>query len=368
MVASTVVVGRGLHRAYAPQRSCEPTNMVVIGVEVSRVDGRVAIMGFGQVSGGFAMAIIHGDMDGAPVVAEGDPVPKYAVHGHVEPVHATDRVLTPYLTEIYRGKSTAVGASYPAAPFFARLASPSTCEAATADAAARVVAAMGSKKANLGILFGFYGTLEDGSPVHGLVKVDLDMDKRLQFANATGSTWSLTEVDRLLPPPKDKVAKFVIAPEPLGEADSGVFDEGAGRGMAAIYLLDAVDLTVPKTEGNIPALGAALRDAGVSGPRVREVLHEVSTGDQSVDLFERVREEVPEVDERTLTRHRGNPRRPVTTVQPEPFRTVLQCKDPWIRVEAGPGVELVREDGRIVLSYPDDVVLTESELPLKKPR
>lgn len=256
-----------------------------------------------KILNGYAVAVVHvndlPEYAESPDASDDGRLPKFVVHPHVEEVSKDDAVLFGYLERIHGGK-TSLATDYPGVDAFANLTDHERMRDATVQLAENLAEQMARRNANRGIVFGAWYTLSDGTVAHGILKVDLNSDQRFHFATEGGSSWSLEKVSDILPPPKQDVAKYVIAPQPGGDASAGMLDATqGGRDKAANYLLNALGLRVPRTVRTRAQVATAAAEAGVSTPQIHERLQGIEDDMSTEQVFE---QHFPEVSDETVAR------------------------------------------------------------------
>ncbi|MEM8924103.1 MAG: hypothetical protein AAGD35_11435 [Actinomycetota bacterium] len=294
----------------------------------------------------------------------------FAVHPHIEEVDKHDPVLLGYLESIYAGRNS-IGAADPAADEFNLLSESELVTQATEEIAGQLAHQMTGRKANRGIVFGFLTRVNDSFDSYGIIKIDLNENKRFHFDHREESGWSLVEVRDMLPPLREQHAKYVISPQPNGTARVGVRDESSGQASGARYLLDALGLVIPRTTATKLAVGKAALKAGVDIETTHDRLRKLETDTtlrNTVDLI------WPDSDDglrdEAVEKLAGPPHRPLEVVQAkERLIRVYKSRNPYLLIEADEDVEIRREGpGRFVIELPGlddtsiDVVETDFKL------
>lgn len=303
----------------------------------------------GEILNGYAVAVVYvDDLPEGTDPAEPDEsgrLPKFVVHPHVEEIDVDDDVLLGYLNEIHGGR-TSLPTSYPGSQAFASLVNDDEMRAATVQLAQDFAERMGRSNANRGIVFGARYTLPNGTESHGILKVDLNPDQRFHFATEGGDSWSLEQVSDILPPPKQDVAKYVISPQPGGDAEAGMLDATqGGRDRAADYLLNAVELTVPRATKTRAQVAIAAAEAGVHTATIHERLQEIDEDLPTTQVFS---EHFPEVSEQAVEKvvDADSPRPMSTVVADDPYKRVYKSRGRMTLEVMMPDVDVQQVDDR----------------------
>ena len=213
---------------------------------------------------------------------------RYFVHPHVATLRPDEAALASYLDDIYDARhavpldvASPVGSS---GETFMALAAAGDIASSTEAVAQKLCDAMQPKSAKPGILFGFALDLGGSKAGYGIVKADLEEEERFFLQIGEGETWSIGQVDELLPPPQTKYAKYAISPRPRAPGAVGIRDNQADADSAADYFLAAVGLVVPRRRGTKYAVASAAKREGVGDATIRAALASVQT-DTPVDDF-----------------------------------------------------------------------------------
>ena len=275
---------------------------------------------------------------------------RYFVHPHIARLSSDDRALISYLEDIYSWERKApIDASTPQGlngEVFKRLADPVNVAAATAEIADCLQAAMEPKAAKPGILFGFALELDDDQNGYGFIKADLEDDQRFFLKIGSNNTWSLSQVQDILPPPQTKFAKYAISPRPRQPGAVGIRDTQAEPDSAADYFLEAVGLVVPRRSGTKRAVAHAAKRSGYEDRYIREVLSDIKTDTPTTDVIEQSFVDIPG-DRRE--RLRGTTERPMDiVVANDPYYRKYYTNNPRFELIVDESIN-VRIEGRTII-------------------
>lgn len=276
---------------------------------------------------------------------------KFFVHAHVADAGSGQGVLSDYLNEIYTGKPISVSIpALPKSPAFSRLQDASLVKDATVEIAEELRLGMEKVQANPGVVFGFRLRLDDDSHAFGIIKADIEADRRFYMDLTESSQWTIGEVEDLLPAPRAHYAKYVIAPEPRGTGLVGVHDTQSQKSTAAAYLLKAIGATMPRTEGTKAMVARAAEDAGYSPRQIEQVLSDLSEDTPTVELVE---QQFPEIEPPARERLRGTDERPMPVVRAEEsLITTISTKSPTFVLKVDASVTVAVERNVITVTLP----------------
>ncbi len=221
------------------------------------------------------------------------------------------------------------------------------------DIALNLQQAMESKAANPGILFGFSLIIDNGSRGYGVIKADLEDDKRFFLdANRNDNTWSLNQVQDILPPPQTKYAKYAISPRPLLAGATGIRDSQAGKDLAASYFLQAVGLQVPRRSGTQRAVATLARRAGYERQHIEDVMSGVNE-DISTDRL--VRDQFPQISRQDREKLVDTPERPMPIVYADDnYCRKFYTRYPRFELVADRSVSVDVQGRTITIELPED--------------
>lgn len=281
---------------------------------------------------------------------------RFYVHPHIELLSVDAPALMSYLEDIYSwDRKAPIDATSPVGSngtTFTRLADPGNVAAATAEIANNLQIAMESKYAKPGIVFGFTLELSDGQRGYGVIKADLEDDRRFFLSIGNNDTWSLSQVQDILPPPQKKFAKYAISPRPRLPGAVGIRDKQAEPDSAADYFLNAVGLVVPRRSGTKLALAQAARRAEYDDKHIREALSEIRTDTPVSTVIERSFVDISDSQRDTLG---GTPERPMSyIVADDPFCRRYSTSSPRFQLDVDESVRVTIEGRVITVELPSD--------------
>jgi hypothetical protein len=200
----------------------------------------------------------------------------------------------------------------PTSQAFGALKRVSEVELATRSLSQALAASMGSKSsAKPGIVFGFRLLIGESKQAIGVVKADLESSERFFMNLASDESWSIDSVNELLPPPEEKFAKFAISPRPKQSGLAGVRDLKTSGATVADYFLEAIGVTIPRSDGGKLAVAQAAKQSGYQTTEIRQKLDAI---DGSVELEPFVEMHFPDISERKRRSLTGSPQRPRTSI------------------------------------------------------
>ena len=281
---------------------------------------------------------------------------RFLVHRHIERLSAKDPVLTSYLAEIYSlDRKASIDAPTPQGSngtAFTQLADPINVAAAIAEIAKNLQDTMESKSAKPGIVFGFTLELTNHQYGYGVIKADLEDDKRFFLNVGSDATWSLSQVQDILPPPQQKFAKYAISPRPRQPGAVGIRDKQADPDSAADYFLQALGLVVPRRSGTKLALAHAAMRSGYDDKIIHESLSRIRTDTPVTTVIERY---FPDIPDNRRERLRGSAERPmVNIVADDPYRRKYYTNSPRFQLVADESVSVTVEGRTITVELPAD--------------
>lgn len=276
---------------------------------------------------------------------------KYFVHPHVAKVGSEESALSSYLYEIYTGNSASVATTQlPKSPAFTRLQHENLVQDATREIAEELRLCMEKVRANAGVVFGFLLRLSNETRAFGLIKADIEDDRRFYMDLTKSSQWTIGQVDDLLPAPRAHYAKYVIAPQPRGSGTVGIRDTQAQRSAAAAYLLKAIGATMPRNEGTKATVAREAADAGYRPPEIRRVLSDLAEDTPTVELIEK---EFPEIEPAALARLQGTQERPMPIVRAEePLITTWSTRHPSFELKVDASVNVTIDKNVVTVTLP----------------
>lgn len=292
--------------------------------------------------------------DFSQVDQDGQPVnDKFFLHSHVAEVAAGENALSSYLDEIYTGTSVSVAATeLPKSAAFARLQDASLVKEATREIAEELRLGMEQVNANPGVVFGFLLSLEDDSHAFGMIKADIEDDRRFYMDLTQSSQWTIGQVDDLLPAPRAHYAKFVIAPQPRGTSVVGIRDTQAQKSTAAAYLLRALGVTMPRREGTKAIVAREAVEAGYTPREVERVLTDMHEDTPTTELIE---SEFPNIEPPVRERLRGTEERPMPVVlADESLITTWATRHPKFELKVDASVEVSIDNNVVTVTLPTD--------------
>ena len=241
---------------------------------------------------------------------------RYYVHSHVEVLSPDEPALLNYLGDIYNvDRKPPIDAPAPRGTrgaLFRQLSTTTNIAETVADIANNLQQAMESKAANPGVLFGFSLILDGGFRGYGVIKADLEDDKRFFLdANRKDNTWSLNQVEDILPPPQTKYAKYAISPRPLLAGVVGIRDSQAGKSLAASYFLQAIGLQVPRQSGTQRVVATLARRSGYEDQYIEDVWSAVN---EDIPTDELIRDHFSAISDADREKLVETPERPMPTV------------------------------------------------------
>ncbi len=287
---------------------------------------------------------------------------RFFVHPHVAELEPDESALASYLGDIYNSdRQVPIDVEPPGGrngATFKALAASDQVAAITGAIAEQLRIAMESKQAKPGILFGFSLQHQHGVDGYGVIKADLEEDERFFLSLATDETWSLGQVQDMLPPPQTKYAKYAISPRPRQPGAVGIRDTQADPDSAADYFLNAVGLVVPRRKGTKLAVALAAKRHGHDDKYIREALTSV---DEDRPVGEVLEEYFPDDAELMGEKLRGTQERPITTVvADDPFRRKYFTRDPRFELVVDEAVEVTVEGRTITVILPEGADHVES--------
>lgn len=298
-----------------------------------------------------AAAILLTDFD--QVDEQGEPIDtKYHVHPHVAIARLNEPALLRYLEDIYSSGSTSIEmAQEPASAAFRSLEASTDVTTETRQIADDLCARMQSTNARAGIVFGFRLKLNDGTSAFGIIKADIEDNRRFHL-NLDRPQWTIESVSEVLTLPSDKYAKFAISPQPLGSGVVGIRDRQAQSDSAAAYFLSALGVAMPKTEGTKLAVAQTALRAGRSHDEIRVALSDL---EEDVAPREFVESWIPDIDDSEIEKLEGPEERPMPAIRAsEPLVTEWHTTEPYFSLRADASVTVAIEGNRITATLPDD--------------
>ena len=280
----------------------------------------------------------------------------FLVHRHIERLSARDPVLISYLAEIYSwDRKAPIDAPTPQGPngtAFTQLADPTDVAATTAEIAKNLKETMESTSAKSGIVFGFTLELMNHQYGYGVIKADLEDDKRFFLSVGSDATWSLSQVRDILPPPQKKFAKYAISPRPRQPGVVGIRDKQADPDSAADYFLHALGLVVPRRSGTKLALAHAAMRSGYDDSIIHENLSQIRTDTPVTTVIER---SFPNIPDSRRERLRGSAERPMMNiVADDPYCRKYYTSNPRFQLIADESVSVTVEGKTITVRLPAD--------------
>ena len=279
---------------------------------------------------------------------------RYFVHPHIARLSNDERALISYLEDIYSADRKApIDAAIPQGPngeAFKRLNDPAKVAAVTAEIAERLQSAMESKAAKPGILFGFALELDGDQKGYGIIKADLEDDQRFFLEIGRNNTWSLSQVQDILPPPQTKFAKYAISPRPRQPGAVGIRDTQAEPDSAADYFLHAAGLVVPRRSGTKRAVAHAAKRSGYDDRYIREILSDIKTDTPITEVIERSFGDIPDIRRERL---RGSVERPMNTVVAnDPYYRKYYTRNPRFELIVDESINVTIEGRTITVELP----------------
>lgn len=236
---------------------------------------------------------------------------RFRMHQQVRDLTPSAATIDAYVREIYDPANPPEVSPLPQEPAFHACAARSTIVDSTRSFAAVVVEAIGRKRANPGLILAFVAELSDSTESYGVLKVDFETDPR-NHIDLRGDSWSLEEVEDVLPTPRADVAKYAIVPRPGAAGPASVRDVTSRDRDPAVYWLDALDVSRERTEGTLAAVANAARGAGYPHTAIASGLTHATPGTSVAELMEGHFPQIPESTVRRITAE--DSRRPRTTV------------------------------------------------------
>lgn len=287
---------------------------------------------------------------------------RYFVHSHIATLENDEPALLTYLEDIYgsdRRAPTEVGAPRgPNGDAFRRLADSTSVVSATAEIAALLQDAMESKSATPGILFGFSLLLDDDREAFGVIKADLEDDRRFFMEVGSSGTWSLGQVQDILPPPRTKYAKYAISPRPRMPGAVGIRDTQADPDSAADYFLHAVGLVVPRRKGTKRAVAHTAKRSGYADSYIRDQLAQVEVDTPLDAVIDRSFAEIPDSLRKGL---RGTSERPMdTVVAQDPYFRKYFTRNPRFELIVDESVDVTIEGRTITVVLPPEADIVDN--------
>ena len=287
---------------------------------------------------------------------------RYFVHSHIATLENHEPALMAYLEDIYgsdRKAPTEVAAPRgPNGEAFKRLADSTNVVSATAEIAALLQDAMESKAATPGILFGFSLLLDDLKDAFGVIKADLEDDRRFFLEVGNNDTWSLGQVQDILPPPRTKYAKYAISPRPRVPGAVGIRDTQADPDSAADYFLQAVGLVVPRRKGTKRAIAHAAKRSGYADSYIRDRLAQVKV-DTPLDAV--IGRSFDDISDNLRKGLRGTSERPMNTVvAQDPYCRKFFTRNPRFELIVDESVEVTIEGRTITVVLPPEADIVDN--------
>lgn len=278
---------------------------------------------------------------------------KFFLHPHVAVAGPGESALSSYLDEIYTGNSVSVATpELPRNPAFARLKDASMVRDATREIAGELRLGMENVNANPGVVFGFLLRLGEDSCAYGLIKADIEDDRRFYMDLSESSQWTIGQVDDLLPAPRAHYAKFAIAPQPRGTGIVGIRDTQSQKRAAAAYLLKAIGVTMPRSEGTKAMVAREAADAGYRPHKIEQVLAEMTEDVATIELVER---EFPDIEPPARERLRGTEERPMPVVRAEEsLITTWATSHPKFELKVDASVNVEINENIVTVTLPTD--------------
>ena len=286
---------------------------------------------------------------------------RYFVHQHIARLSNDEPALTSYLDDIYSlDRKAPINVAAPQGingEAFRRLADSTTVVAVTAEIAKSLQVAMEPKSAKPGILFGFALELENNQTGYGVIKADLEDDRRFFLDVDSDNTWALSQVEDILPPPQTKYAKYAISPRPRFVGEVGIRDTQADPDSAADYFLQAVGLVVPRRSGTKRAVARAAKSAGYEDSYIREVLSEIKIDTPTTDVLV---PSFPDIPDNSRERLRGTVERPMDTiVANDPYFRKYSTRNPRFELIVDESVNVTVEGRTITVELPADADIVD---------
>lgn len=282
---------------------------------------------------------------------------RYYVHPHVEVLSPDAPALLNYLGDVYSvDRKPPIDAPAPQGArgvLFRQLSTTTGIVETLTCIALGLQQSMESKAANPGILFGFSLIVDDGTLGYGVIKADLEDDKRFFVdANRNDNTWSLSQVEDILPPPQTKYAKYAISPRPLRAGAVGIRDSQAGKDSAASYFLQALGLIVSRRSGTQRAIATLARRSGHEAEYIEEVLSAV---DQDISADELIRDRFSNISEQEREKLVETPERPMPIVYADdPYCRKYFTRHPRFELTVDRSVRVNVQDRTITVVLPPD--------------
>lgn len=286
------------------------------------------------------------DEDGKPIDT------KYYVHSHVATASSNEPALIRYLEDIYTTGTTSVEISKaPKSSAYQSLETSADITQETRKIADEICSRMQKTNARAGIVFGFRLRLDDGGHAFGIIKADIE-DNRRFFLKLGDTQWTLNEVNELLPSPRDKYAKYAISPQPLGSGVVGIRDTQAQRDSAAAYFLSALGATMPRTEDTkLVVAQSALR----AGHEASEIRRELSNIREDVAPKHFIQSRLTKIDDDAIEQLEGTDERPMPAIRAhEPLVTEWHTSKPYFSLRADASVEVTVEGRTITATLPEE--------------
>ena len=278
---------------------------------------------------------------------------RFFVHQHIEHLPVDDPALTSYIADIYhsdrKAPIDAVIQPVPNGTTFTSLATPANVIASTTQIALNLQEAMESKSAKPGIVFGFTLEIADQNG-YGVIKADLEDDRRFFLNVDNNNTWSLSQVRDILPPPQKKFAKYAISPRPRQPGAVGIRDKQAEPDSAADYFLQAMGLVVPRRSGTKLVLANAAIRSGYGDKHIQDSLAQVQVDTPVSDVIERFFPNIPDDLHRRLS---GTPERPMMRIiADDPYCRKFSTSNPRFQLIADESVNVTVEGRTITVELP----------------